>query len=319
VNEDKDKIQYEKVLRLIERETSGLRLDKEDKKLLAKLWKSYYKKRKGISRSNSGILAAAVLWQYSKMNFLWEIGKEWGRDGFAERFAVKAKTMGDKAAEIAQILKIRMFDDRFCRKKIVENNPMNNFVMAPSGMIVPREMVLKKGIPFRPLKKTKQDYYYDGCDCLDEGCGEKAIKCFKKALELDEGYVDAYNGLGTAYFDDPKLSKAHYQKAYKLTKSHFNDLWPNRLEWGILENRQYLRAIFYFGLALWRENNAEEAKRLFTLSLNLNREDNLGVRYILAAVYEGLNWNEYDHLEDDKIEEVLERQNNVHGFFEVES
>lgn len=99
--------------------------------------------------------------------------------------------------------------------------------------------------------ETKEDYYYRGLDFLDEGKTADGIKCFQKALKLDKDYVDAYNGLGTAYFyTDAKKAEYYYQKAYKLTKKRFPK-WPRRLEWGILENRQYLRSIHYYGLLLY--------------------------------------------------------------------
>jgi len=60
------------------------------------------------------------------------------------------------------------------------------------------------------------------------------------------------------------------------------------------------------------------------LSLKLNNSDNQGARHVLAAIYEGLSYEEFGEIEDkcmeagnyDKIEELLKKQNKLHKFYE---
>lgn len=55
-----------------------------------------------------------------------------------------------------------------------------------------------------------------------------AVRSFKKALELDEKYVD---GLGNVYFyDDLEKAKQYYQKVFDLAKKHFNGKWPPTIQ-----------------------------------------------------------------------------------------
>ena len=172
---------------------------------------------------------------------------------------------------------------------------------------------------------TKEDYYYDGLEYFGEEDTMNALICFKKALDLDDKYVDAYNGFGELYMflKDYNKSKEYYRKAYLLTKEHFNELWPSELSWGILENRQYLRAICGFALCFWKDNNMQEAENLFTLLLKMNPNDNQGSRFVMAAMKEGITFEEFDRIEEKAAEkgdyglldQLLERQNRIHKFW----
>lgn len=161
---------------------------------------------------------------------------------------------------------------------------------------------------------------------LFEGDKKRAIRSFKKVLEIDDEHIDAYNSMGSIFWDNLKKAKQYYQKAYELTEKHFNSRWPDSIEWGILENRKYLRAIHGFGLILWREGNPEEAKQFFMLLLKLNKNDNQGIRYLIAAIFKGLTWEEFKKMEDKAMEtgnygleeKLLEEQNKIHNFWEYE-
>lgn len=321
-----NKQKHQEVLELIEEKLKKLDHNEEDKKLINKLIDAYFRKRTRVSNSKIKITATAILWTYSKMNYLWENNQSWTRQSLADLFNAKAKTTGDKASEISKTLKIRLWDDRFCRKEVAEGNPMKDLVMTISGAIAPKDMAIQENIPFAPLKKGKEDYYYDGLDFLEEGELNKAKRCFKKALEMDDEYVDAYNGLGNIYYFSDNLEKAkeYYQKAYELTKKYFNNKWPASLEWGILENRQYLRSIHNLGLVLWKENKPKEAKELFMLILRLNNNDNQGARYLVAAILKGLTWEKFGDLADKCIEtgnyeeeeNLFVEQNKIHQFYQ---
>ena len=303
---------------------SKLGISNEDIVLIEKLTESYCRKIKGISNSRINTTAAGILWAYSKINFFWEGDPKWGRQGLADLFGANAKTVGDKATEIMQALRIQNWDDRFARKSVADENPLKDFVMLPSGMVTTKDSI-PEDVPFKPLKMTKEDYYYDGLEYFGEEDTMNALICFKKALDLDDKYVDAYNGFGELYMflKDYNKSKEYYRKAYLLTKEHFNELWPSELSWGILENRQYLRAICGFALCFWKDNNMQEAENLFTLLLKMNPNDNQGSRFVMAAMKEGITFEEFDRIEEKAAEkgdyglldQLLERQNRIHKFW----
>ncbi|MBI4919247.1 hypothetical protein HY837_04905 [archaeon] len=310
---------FEKVTDLLLSKKDLLSLDEQDSKLVLKLWEAYWKKRNGKTNSSSEVLAAAVLWQYSSSNFLWETGIEhWTQKGLAELFNVKAKTIANNSREIRRLLKIKDFDHRYCRKEVAESNPMNEFAMLENGLIVDKDTAMSEGLQFMPLKKDKMDYYFDGMECLDAGNRKKAAYYFKKTIEIDEEFVDACNGMGTVYWwDNLTKAKEWYQKAYELTQKHFNNKWPTEINWGIMENRQYLRAIQYYGLALWREGSNERALEMFKLLIQLNKNDNQGARYLVAALYAEISWKKMEEYKNnnEKEEKLLEEQNKKHNFW----
>ena len=309
------------IIKIIDGLGNRLNFTAEDKRTIRVMVDAFFRKRTGITNSDDSITAAAFLWQYSKINFLWENDVSWKQQNISHLLNAKPKTVSNKSAEISKALKINFFDERFCRKEVSDKNPFKQFAMTPQGFIISKNMINKE---IMPSQKDKEDYFYDGSDLLESGNREKSIICFKKALEIDEEYVDACNGMGNAYFyDDLQKAKQHYQKAFDLTKKHFKNQWPITIEWDIIENRQYLKAMHGLGLIYWREGNFEEAKKLFMLMLRLNNNDNQGARYLVATILEGRTWEEDEKIEDDamekgnysKEEKLFEKQNKIHKFY----
>ncbi len=150
---DSDQLQYENVLKILSEQTA--KLSEEDKTLVTKLWTAYYRKRRGISRSDTKTLTAAVLWAYSKINYLWEGDENWSLEGVTGRIGANKKTVGQKTTEINRTLNIKLFDQRFACRKIQEGNPLLNMVMTPQGFITTKDDAINRNIPFRPLAKLK--------------------------------------------------------------------------------------------------------------------------------------------------------------------
>jgi hypothetical protein len=53
-----------------------------------------------------------------------------------------------------------------------------------------------------------------------------------------------------------------------------------------------MRALHGKGLCLWRPGQMDEARRAFAWMLELNPNDNQGVRFLLHDLDEGLSWEE---------------------------
>ena len=173
-------------------------------------------------------------------------------------------------------------------------------------------------------KKDKYDYYYDAMDVLNSGHISLAKKLLNMALKEDIEFIDAYNGLAAVYEDADNKKKAREcaNIAYNLTRKKFKK-WPEVMEWGWMENRPYLRAICNKAIYFHNDNNLKEAEKLYQLLLKINPNDNQGVRYLLAALYEKQlpeivdermhkgnmeqNWEE--------LENMLEKQNKRHKFW----
>lgn len=221
-------------------------------------------------------------------------------------------------------LKIDMFDQRFCRSDIIKQNPLMQMLVDPqSGMIFPDDENTP-GLFGLPLIKRKEDYYYDAMEHLNAGYPDDTIKLCRKALDIDDHYVEAYLGLAWS-FDKKNNRKKHEEyadKAFDETKRTFPK-WPEVLYWGVIENRQYLRAISEKASILWESGDLKQTEELFRLLLKLNPGDNQGIRYLLAGMFAGITGNEIDNMFDkgnekqnwSKLENFVNKQNKKHEFW----
>ena len=285
----------------------------EDEKLIAKLWHAYCKKKKGILSSSTEAYAAGLLWQYARLNFLWEENRGWSQKRLAQHFGIGTTTIGTRAAEMENLLKIRLFDQRFMQKTLAEKSPFASMAMTPQGFILSREMAMERNIPFMPLQKTARDHYVDGDYHLERGMREKAMQCYRKALEIDDEHVGANVGMGVALAETvPARARSHFETAFRLTKERLG----NRQQALTQEspNDEYLNAIYNYAIALWKEGNTSEAAKLFAWHLQLEPEDNECIRYLAAACHEGLSVRAFEEYTPEQREALLERQNAVHGF-----
>ena len=175
-------------------------------------------------------------------------------------------------------------------------------------------------------KLNKDDYYYDALELLCGGVREikEALRLLRVALEMDKNYVQTYVGFVCAYgaIGDKKKVEEAIKTAYEKTLRKFHK-WPQRMEWGYMENRAYMRAIQYRGDLHWDNGENEKAIELFRLLLKLNPGDNQGVRYEIAALYAGLNGKDVNRMADEgnqkqdwsEQENLVKEQNLKHKFW----
>ena len=68
---------------------------------------------------------------------------------------------------------------------------------------------------------TKEEYYDEGMAEFAIAEYEKAIGCYRKAVELAPDYFDAWHALGMAYLRANKISEAiEDRKSTRLNSSH---------------------------------------------------------------------------------------------------
>ncbi len=174
-------------------------------------------------------------------------------------------------------------------------------------------------------QKDKWELYYDAMDLLNEHAYKAAVILLKRAIEIDPEFVAAYVGLVASYEDmkNKRQMNKFIDIGFQLTKLKFPK-WPKRLLWGETDNRQYFRAIFYKANQLHIRKDYKEAEKLYKLLLQFEPNDNIGARYSLAGLYEGLTPEEVDGLfkksnEEQNwqpLENLLQRQNKIHNFFQ---
>ncbi len=138
-------------------------------------------------------------------------------------------------------------------------------------------------LPERTDKKGRaQDLVYEAY----EQPVSKAKKLIKQALELDPNNADAYNYLASIEKDIDKAIK-QYEKAIKagektLGKKFFEE--EKGYFWGILETRPYMRAKAGLAYCLSAKNEIDKAIEICEEMLELNPNDNQGIRYLLSTL-----------------------------------
>jgi len=138
-------------------------------------------------------------------------------------------------------------------------------------------------LPARTDKKGRsQDLVYEAY----EQPVSKAKKLIKKALELDPNNADAYNYLASIEKNIDKAIK-QYEKAIKagektLGKKFFKE--EKGYFWGIPETRPYMRAKAGLADCLYAKNEVDKAIEIYEEMLELNPNDNQGVRYLLSTL-----------------------------------
>lgn len=111
----------------------------------------------------------------------------------------------------------------------------------------------------------------------------------KQALELNPDNADAYNYLATLETDVDKVL-ALYEQAVEAgeralgkeyieeNKGHF---------WGLIETRPYMRAKAGVAGCLYAKNRMNAAVEVYREMIELNPNDNQGVRYLLSTILLG--------------------------------
>jgi len=134
-------------------------------------------------------------------------------------------------------------------------------------------------------------------------CGEqdKAYKIMEKILASDLRCLDAHAHLGTWRFnaefsgrDSIELAQRHYQIGVQIGELSLPDNFNGVLKWGMINNRPFLRCLKGYGLCLWRLGDTLAAKGIFERMLWLNPTDNQGIRFILAAINDGISWDNFE-------------------------
>ena len=67
--------------------------------------------------------------------------------------------------------------------------------------------------------------------------------------------------------------------------------YPNPF-WLDVDSRPFMRALHGRGICLWRLEQVDKARQVFAQMLELNPNDNQGVRFLLHDIEEGLSWEE---------------------------
>jgi len=136
------------------------------------------------------------------------------------------------------------------------------------------------------------DQFHTGCEFYDEGSLDEAERIFRTVLAEMPDHLDAIHHLALVLSGRGLLAEARdlweqtSRIGHKALPQDFQ-LGRDRLEWGWLENRPFLRCLHGLALAKYDNREIEEALKLFQELLSLNPNDNQGVRALaIQALFE---------------------------------
>ena len=129
---------------------------------------------------------------------------------------------------------------------------------------------------------------------LDENLSSKKLKeSMTKLIEQDPDFYDSYEVVADILIDEGEVQEAlkilyqGFQRAMKRIVDREGN-FPEKIEWGWLENRHVVRIINRWALELWDQGKPQEALEILRKILKSNPNDNIGVRYSILAINLGL-------------------------------
>jgi tetratricopeptide (TPR) repeat protein len=144
--------------------------------------------------------------------------------------------------------------------------------------------------PTTPLERA-QELIYEAFDTDDP---QRRVDLAAEALEISEDCADAYVVLAEETAEDAGEARELYEAGVRAGERALGDeIFTEEADnfWGILETRPYMRALEGLASSLWVLGEREQALAHYLRLLELNPNDNQGVRYELAGclLEEGLD------------------------------
>lgn len=156
-----------------------------------------------------------------------------------------------------------------------------------TGIVLLRLVGKRQWIFQFPRITEKVDEEFDAANDWMHANSRIGRRMFRSLIRRYPEHVDAYHHLALAYFRDGKARQAAemwkigMEFALKFLPPNFS-MTRDRLLWGYIENRPFLRLYHGFGLTLLRTRKLEEGLRVFENILSLNPHDNQGARALVV-------------------------------------
>ncbi|WP_274364191.1 tetratricopeptide repeat protein [Paenibacillus thermotolerans] len=146
--------------------------------------------------------------------------------------------------------------------------------------------------PVKPAKSPKtsskrdqaQDLIYKA---INEPSPLKKVRLAREALHLYPNSPDAYLLLAEEATSGEEVLQ-YLQKGLAAGENDLGEAFFKENEgyfWGLIETRPYMRVKYNYAETCWQMGNSGEARKHLEHILKLNPMDNMGARYLLAAVY----------------------------------
>jgi len=135
---------------------------------------------------------------------------------------------------------------------------------------------------------------------FEEGKIEGLKKALKELIKEDPYFLEPYVLLHEIYEMEGKVKEAEeilqeaYRKAMELIAPEGK--FPDRLLWKHPTNRHIIKALLNMGIFYWEVGELEDALKIFKDLYYMNPTDELGVRYYILAILEGMSFDEFEQV-----------------------
>jgi tetratricopeptide (TPR) repeat protein len=153
--------------------------------------------------------------------------------------------------------------------------------------------------PATPLERA-QELIYDAFESDDP---QERVELAEEALKISEDCADAYVLLAEETAEDAEEARELYEAGVRAGERALGEeLFTEEVGnfWGILETRPYMRSLEGLAASLWALGEREESISHYRRMLELNPNDNQGVRYELASCL-------LEEERDEELGELLEQ------------
>jgi tetratricopeptide (TPR) repeat protein len=150
---------------------------------------------------------------------------------------------------------------------------------------------------FPEALSDNSEIFYKGVELMDSN-PITAENFFRDLIQRHpNAHIDAYIQLAHLYYDRNKFIEgdSFATRAYYIGEAVLEENVKNndyQIEWGVIENRPFLRACVMMGEMQNRYGNYENALQYFEFIIKKNPRDNQGVRFLLIFNY--LNIKAFD-------------------------
>src|SRR5215203_2319581 len=198
------------------------------------------------------------------------------------------RAMEQMSANIEKLLEEQQFDSTEEAQAFLDR------MLLEGGGLLPEAPA-----PNTPLEKAQALVY----EALETESSRKRIQLARRALKTSGDCADAYVLLAEEDAGSLEEARELYQKGVEageraLGRETFEE--EAGYFWGILETRPYMRARQGLAFCLWELGERREAIDHYQQMLDLNPDDNQGIRHVLAGCL-------LDEELDEELGELLER------------
>ncbi len=165
---------------------------------------------------------------------------------------------------------------------------IKRLVDPPAGALEPGGAVHNE-LTQAPGSSQADDVFWEGMEAWWAGDRARARRHFREALKVEPMHPSAHLHVGVDLMDRGRLKQAqtHLELAREGGEAHLQ--WNDgRLEWSWMENRPYLRALANLALVHRRRRQWRQALDLHLHLLELNPNDNQGIRHLVGEEHHRL-------------------------------